>query len=214
VVLVITGVLNDTVFFGTLAGSTIWLLIAAFVLAAGVSSTGLTTRVATRLVARARSVWQMAHLVTNQILVASTGLSVTFGQWLILGVPLAVVSAHTAAELVLTLFTRSADRRVPLRVPVAAIAEQVDTPVTGRLSIAQRRAGYSPPSCSPGAQQHCTAWVRLAGRPVRCSGHWTAVRRGCSSSWPVWRRTWSSNPAPHGPRCWCHWSCRRRSRSD
>ena len=206
VVLVIAGVLNDTVFFGTLAGSTIWLLIAAFVLAAGVSSTGLTTRVATRLVARARSVRQMAHLVTaalvgtafvvpatsgraalavpvfvalarvlsdrprvvralavlfptvillsavatligagahlvtNQILVASTGLSVTFGQWLILGVPLAVVSAHTAAELVLTLFTRSADRRVPLRVPVAAIAEQVDTPVTGRLSAAQRRA--------------------------------------------------------------------------
>lgn len=206
VVLVIAGVLNDTVFFGTLAGSTIWLLIAAFVLAAGVSGTGLTTRVATRLVARARSMRQLAHLVTaalvatafampatsgraalavpvfvalarvlsdrprvvralavlfptvillsavatligagahlvtNQILAASTGMSVTFGQWLLLGVPLAVVSAHIAAELVLALFTRPEDRRVALRVPVAAIAEQVDTPVTGRLSAAQRSA--------------------------------------------------------------------------
>lgn len=206
VVLVLAGVLNDAVFFGTLADSTIWLLIAAFVLAAGVSATGLTTRVATRLVARARSVRQLAHLVTaalvatafavpatsgraalavpvfvalarvlsdrprvvralavlfptvillsavatligagahlvtNQILASSTGMSVTFSQWLLLGVPLAVVSAHTAAELVLALFTRPADRRVALRVPVAAIAEQVDTPVTGRLSAAQRRA--------------------------------------------------------------------------
>lgn len=206
VVLVLAGVLNDTVLFGTLAGSTIWLLIAAFVLATGVSATGLTTRVATRLVAKARSVRQLAHLVTtalvatafavpatsgraalavpvfvalarvlsdrprvvralavlfptvillsavatligagahlvtNQILASSTGMSVTFGQWLLLGVPLAVVSAHTAAELVLALFTRPADRRVALRVPVAAIAEQVDTPVTGRLSAAQRRA--------------------------------------------------------------------------
>jgi solute carrier family 13 (sodium-dependent dicarboxylate transporter), member 2/3/5 len=206
VVLVLAGVLNDTAFFGTLAGSTIWLLIAAFVLATGVSGTGLTTRVATRLVARARSVRQLAHLVTaalaatafavpatsgraalavpvfvalarvlsdrprvvhalavlfptvillsavatligagahlvtNQILAASTGVSVTFGQWLLLGVPLAVVSAHITAELVLALFTRPADRRVALRVPVAAIAEQVDTPVTGQLSAAQRRA--------------------------------------------------------------------------
>ncbi|MGH3930028.1 MAG: SLC13 family permease [Pseudonocardiaceae bacterium] len=206
VVLVIAGVLNDTVLFGTLAASTIWLLIAAFMLAAGVSSTGLTTRVAARLIARAGSVRQLAHLVTaalvgtafavpatsgraalavpvfvalarvltdrprvvralavlfptvillsaiatligagahlvtNQILAASTGLSVSFGQWLILGVPLAVVSAHTAAELVLALFTRPADRRIALRVPMAAIAAQVATPVTGRLSAAQRRA--------------------------------------------------------------------------
>ena len=249
VVLVITGVLNDTVFFGTLAGSTIWLLIAAFVLAAGVSSTGLTTRVATRLVVRARSVRQMAHLVTaalvgtafvvpatsgraalavpvfvalarvlsdrprvvralavlfptvillsavatligagahlvtNQILVASTGLSVTFGQWLILGVPLAVVSAHTAAELVLTLFTRSADRRVPLRVPVAAIAEQVDTPVTGRLSTAQRRAALVLAAvvlawCTAALHGLDPALVTLAGALVLSAPHVGVVTLG------------------------------------
>ena len=242
VVLVITGVLNDTVLFGTLASSTIWLLIAAFVLAAGVSSTGLTTRVATRLVARARSVRQLAHLVTaalvatafavpatsgraalavpvfvalarvlndrprvvralavlfptvillsavatligagahlvtNQILVASTGLSVTFGQWLLLGVPLAVVSAHTAAELVLTLFTRPSDRRVALRVPVAAIAEQVDTPVTGRLSTTQRRAALVLAAvvlawCTAALHGLDPALVTLAGALVLSAPH-------------------------------------------
>jgi sodium-dependent dicarboxylate transporter 2/3/5 len=206
VVLVIAGALADNVLFGTLADSSIWLLIAAFVLAAGVSGSGLTTRFAARLVARARSVRQLAHLVTaalvatafavpatsgraalavpvfvalarvladrprvvrtlavlfptvillsavatligagahlvtNQILAASTGQTVSFGQWLILGIPLAVVSAHTAAELVLALFTQAADRRTPLRVPVAAIAAQVTTPITGRVLAAQRRA--------------------------------------------------------------------------
>jgi sodium-dependent dicarboxylate transporter 2/3/5 len=72
-----------------------------------------------------------AHLVTNQVLAATTGQSIGFGQWLLLGTPLAVLSAHAAAELVLALFTRRRDRRTPLRVPIGE---------PGPMTPVQRRA--------------------------------------------------------------------------
>ncbi|GAA2820498.1 SLC13 family permease [Crossiella cryophila] len=176
-VLVLLGVLSGDQLFATLGGETIWLLIAAFVLAAGVGASGLPTRVAVALIGRARSVRGLAHLVTaalllsafaipatsgraalavpvfvalagtlrerprvvralailfptvillsavatlmgagahlvtSQLLTAATGSGIGFGQWLLLGLPLALVSSHLAAELVLFLFTGRRDRR-------------------------------------------------------------------------------------------------------
>lgn len=183
-VLVLAGVLPPDELFASLGDDTIWLLIAAFVLAAGIASSGLATRGAVFLAGGATSVRQLAHLVTaalvvttfavpatsgraalavpvftalasaidrrrvvhalallfptvillsavasllgagahlvtSQILIAATGSGIGFGQWLLLGLPLAVVSSHLAAEVVLLVFTRRADRRQPLRIDLA-----------------------------------------------------------------------------------------------
>jgi solute carrier family 13 (sodium-dependent dicarboxylate transporter), member 2/3/5 len=177
--LTLTGVIDSDRLFATLGSDIIWLLIAAFVLAAGVTATGLPARAVTFLVAGAGSVRQLmhlvtaalvatsfavpatsgraalaipvfttlatlltgrtrvalallfptvillsavatligagAHLITSQVLEAATGTGIDFVRWLILGLPLAVVSSHLATELILLLFTRRADRRQPLR---------------------------------------------------------------------------------------------------
>jgi di/tricarboxylate transporter len=162
-----------------LGNSTTWLLIAAFVLAAGVTASGLPARLAGWLMSRARTVRGLAHLtalallitaffvpstsgraalslpvyeslrsrvnsrvsrafgvlfpsvilltavaslvgagahlITSSLLETATGQGIGFGWWLLLGVPLAVVSAHVTAEIVLWLFTTREDRATPLR---------------------------------------------------------------------------------------------------
>ncbi|WP_329792818.1 SLC13 family permease [Lentzea sp. DG1S-22] len=175
VVLLLFGVLPASA-LEVLGGPTTWLLIAAFVLARGVSDSGLPARLATSLMGRARSVRGLvhltafallltaffvpstsgraaltlpvhrelrvnarvsralgvlfpsvilltavatlvgagAHLITSALLEEATGEGIGFGQWLLLGLPLAVVSAHVTAEVVLWLFTARADRRQPL----------------------------------------------------------------------------------------------------
>ncbi|MGW6937024.1 SLC13 family permease [Lentzea sp. NPDC054927] len=178
--LLLSGVLPASA-LTALGGSTTWLLVAAFVLAAGVAATGLPARLATWLVGRARTVRGLAHLtafallltaffvpstsgraaltlpvydelrgrlnervaralgvlfpsvilltavatlvgagahlITNSLLEAATGQGIGFGWWLLLGVPLAAVSAHVTAEIVLWLFTSRADRATPVSVP-------------------------------------------------------------------------------------------------
>ncbi|MFD4636138.1 SLC13 family permease [Lentzea sp. NPDC058436] len=182
-----------------LGGSTTWLLIAAFVLAHGVSASGLPARLATSLVGRARSVRGLlhltafallltaffvpstsgraalalpvhrelrvgrrvsralgvlfpsvilltavatlvgagAHLITSALLAEATGEGIGFGQWLLLGLPLAVVSAHVTAEVVLWLFTSRADRSRPLVVDPPTVEFAVPPRV--------RRTGLSRP---------------------------------------------------------------------
>ncbi|WP_290851316.1 SLC13 family permease [Gordonia sp. (in: high G+C Gram-positive bacteria)] len=198
--LVLGGVVGGDVLFAALGSETVWLLVAAFVLSAGVAATGLTARCAAALLCRARTVRQMAHLVaiallftafavpstsgraalavpvftalaravgprarvvrafavlfptvilltavatllgagahlvTNDVLATTTGRQIGFAHWLLLGVPLAVVSAHIAAELVLRLFTTVDDRSTPLRISVDELASGLQTPVTGPLS--------------------------------------------------------------------------------
>lgn len=176
VALVLTGVLGSGDLFAALGGEMIWLLISAFVLAAGLSATGLPTWLAIRLCARARSprglvhlttaalvgtallvpatsgraalalpvflalaeplaarpklikvlaltfptvillsavaslVGAGAHLITSSVLTALTGSGFSYGQWLLLGLPFAVVSSHLAAESTLLLFTDRATR--------------------------------------------------------------------------------------------------------
>lgn len=204
--LVLTGVVSTDAMFDTLGEETIWLLIAAFIIAAGVRESGLATRAAVFIIGGARTVRQLAHLVTaalivtafavpatsgraalalpvflalaqtlahrtrvvralavlfpsiillsavatligagahlitSQVLESATGTGISFTAWLLLGVPLAVVSSHCAAELVLLLFTNREDRRTPLAVNVSDMAARLPTPVTGPLTPAENRA--------------------------------------------------------------------------
>jgi solute carrier family 13 (sodium-dependent dicarboxylate transporter), member 2/3/5 len=81
-----------------------------------------------------------AHLITSEIVATVTGEGFHFVQWLILGLPLAVVWSHLAAEIALALFADRAERRTPLRVPTAAFAEVAPgNAVHGPLSGPQRR---------------------------------------------------------------------------
>ncbi|SDK07636.1 Citrate transporter [Lentzea albidocapillata subsp. violacea] len=199
VALLLFGVLPASA-LAVLGGSTTWLLIAAFVLAGGVSASGLPARLATSLVGRARSVRGLmhltafallltaffvpstsgraaltlpvhralrvnarvsralgvlfpsvilltavatlvgagAHLITSALLEQATGQGIGFGQWMLLGLPLAVVSAHVTAEVVLWLFTTRADRAEPLAGQVEPLAERVQ-PVAGQVEpVAER----------------------------------------------------------------------------
>lgn len=204
-VLMATGVLTEDAVFGFLGSDMIWLLVAACVLAAGISASGLPTRAALTLITRAKSVRQLAHmttaavvvtalvvpstsgraalmlpvflalarvlegrvavvralallfptvvllsavgtligaaahLVTSEVLAAMTGTGIGFGQWLLLGLPLAVVSSHLAAEAVLFTMTGRADRRVPLSVPRDRMAAAAGSDATGPLTPAQWR---------------------------------------------------------------------------
>lgn len=193
-VLVVTGALAGSKFTATLGEEFIWLLIGAFAIAAAVTATGLPARIASRLVASARTPRQLvhlltaaliltafavpstagraalalpiflglatvlsdrrrlvrclailtptvillsaiasplgagAHLLTNQILNDAVGESFTFFEWVLVGLPLALVWSHLAAEIVLRLFTRPEDRRTPLTVPasLSACGESTD----------------------------------------------------------------------------------------
>ncbi|MFC7403854.1 SLC13 family permease [Georgenia alba] len=205
VALVLTGSLPAEDFFATLGDDTVWLLLGAFVIAAGVTQTGLATRAAVFVIVAARSPRQLfhlltaslvvttfavpstsgraalavpvfialatalrdrprlvravallfptvillsavgsllgagAHLVTSQVLQTATGDGISFAEWLLLGLPLAVVSSHVAAELVLMLFTTREERGGTIGLEVSDF-EGGEQPVSGPLSVAQSRA--------------------------------------------------------------------------
>ncbi|MFH9327559.1 SLC13 family permease [Streptomyces althioticus] len=80
-----------------------------------------------------------AHLITVSVLWESTGERVGFTEWLLLGLPLAVVSSHVAAETVLLTTTRRADRTGPVRITAEEIQRHSDRPVTGPWTQAEKR---------------------------------------------------------------------------
>ncbi|WP_405792002.1 SLC13 family permease [Streptomyces sp. NBC_01506] len=80
-----------------------------------------------------------AHLITVSVLWEQTGEELNFVTWLILGLPLAVVSSHLAAELVLLTTTRRADRTGPVRITTKQIQEHSDSPVEGPLTPPEAR---------------------------------------------------------------------------
>ncbi|KAB8162861.1 SLC13 family permease [Streptomyces sp. 3MP-14] len=80
-----------------------------------------------------------AHLITVSVLWETTGQRIGFHQWLLLGLPLAVVSSHLAAEVVLALTTRRADRRAPVRIAPGDVERVGGRPVTGPLTPVERR---------------------------------------------------------------------------
>ncbi|MFE6284104.1 SLC13 family permease [Streptomyces sp. NPDC057877] len=80
-----------------------------------------------------------AHLITVSVLWEAAGERVGFTEWLLLGLPLAVVSSHLAAETVLLTTTRRADRRGPVHITAEEIQRHSDSPVTGPLTPAESR---------------------------------------------------------------------------
>ncbi|KAM9863040.1 SLC13 family permease [Leucobacter sp. BZR 635] len=81
-----------------------------------------------------------AHLITSQLLTEATGEGIGFLRWLVLGLPLAVVSSHLACELVLLRFTTRAERRTRVRVTLNDLARDAATPVSGPLTRVEQRA--------------------------------------------------------------------------
>lgn len=80
-----------------------------------------------------------AHLITVSVLLEATGTEIGFTRWLLLGFPLALVSAHLAAEVVLWTTTRRADRREPIAITVRDLQRYQETAVTGPLTTDQSR---------------------------------------------------------------------------
>ncbi|MFJ6181256.1 SLC13 family permease [Streptomyces sp. NPDC092295] len=80
-----------------------------------------------------------AHLITVSVLWEQTGQRLGFVEWLLLGLPLAVVSSHLAAEAVLLTTTTRADRRGPVHITAAEIQEHSGTPVDGPLTSSEAR---------------------------------------------------------------------------
>ncbi|RKN09280.1 SLC13 family permease [Streptomyces radicis] len=80
-----------------------------------------------------------AHLITVSVLWEATGERVGFHQWLLLGLPLAVVSSHLAAEVVLLVTTRREDRRGPVLITAEEIQRHSERPVTGRFTPEETR---------------------------------------------------------------------------
>lgn len=206
VALVLTGVISTEGLFNALGDDTVWLLLAAFVIASGVTSSGLATRATAYIVSAAATPRQLthlltgalvittfavpstsgraalalpvflclarvftdrphlvralallfptvillsavgsllgagAHLVTSEVLQTATGQGISFVRWLPLGLPLALVASHVAAEIVLLIFTSRGERRRGLVVRAADFAADSPTPVTGPLSVAESRA--------------------------------------------------------------------------
>ncbi|NLU67688.1 SLC13 family permease [Streptomyces sp. HNM0574] len=81
-----------------------------------------------------------AHLITVNVLFETTGEHIGFTQWLLLGLPLAIVGSHLAAEVVLLTTTRRADRREPVHITAEDIGLHTETPVTGPLSQNEARS--------------------------------------------------------------------------
>lgn len=206
VALVISGTLPTQSLFAALGEDTIWLLMAAFVIASAVASTGLAARGAAFIVSGARSVRQLAHLsclglvvtafaipatsgraalvlpifltlrkvlqdrpavvkmlavlfptvillsavssflgagahlITSQI-VQSVGFpGFDFASWLLLGLPLALVSSFMAAELVVRLFTAAGDRTKPLAIDLAELQKDSTQRISGPLDLDEQRS--------------------------------------------------------------------------
>lgn len=202
--LVALKVLSPEQLFATLGQPIVWLLVASFVLAAAVRTSGLSLRLAAWLLPRAKSVdglsWRLAafllvlaflipatsaraaaalplYLALNQGLdrprvsralalliptvievsaIASllgaganliavetvTGLGGTplgFGQWLLLGLPLALVSSAGATWLILRLFLSAEERRLPIELDATMFQAAGEPSFSAGWSGAERK---------------------------------------------------------------------------
>ncbi|KJQ54088.1 SLC13 family permease [Microbacterium sp. SA39] len=80
IALILTGVLPASTFFASLGDETIWLLIGAFVIAAGVSSSGLALRGAAQLLRFARGPRSLFHLTTVALTITAFAVPATSGR--------------------------------------------------------------------------------------------------------------------------------------
>jgi anion transporter len=79
-VLTLAGVTDTDALFATLGDDVVWLLLAAFVIATGVASSGLATRATAALVAAARSPRGLFHLVAAALVVTTFAVPSTSGR--------------------------------------------------------------------------------------------------------------------------------------
>ncbi|MFZ3570994.1 SLC13 family permease [Streptomyces sp. BH097] len=122
-----------------------------------------------------------AHLITVSVLWEATGERIGFTQWLLLGLPLAVVSSHLAAEAVLLTTTRRADREGPVRITLDELQEHSERPVTGPWEPAETRCALLLATvvalwCSEPLHQVPPAVVALIGAVVAASPALGTVR--------------------------------------
>ncbi|MCZ9635127.1 SLC13 family permease [Rhodococcus sp. BH5] len=78
--LVILGPIESEVFTGTLGQDVVWLLVGSFVVAAAITSSGLSARVATRVLSVARTPRQLVHLVAIVLLITTFAIPATSGR--------------------------------------------------------------------------------------------------------------------------------------
>lgn len=186
-------------FFDSLGDSTIWLLLASFIVAAAVNTSGLAVRLAHTLAGRARTINALfyaltaglvltsfaipatsgraalmlpvfsaisgalgspritralallfpaiillsaaatltgagAHLVTAEVVHAMTGERISYGRWLLLGLPFALVSSFLSCWVIMHLFLSRSERQTPIA--LAGLANR-----KAPLTSAERRVG-------------------------------------------------------------------------
>lgn len=186
-------------FFDSLGDSTIWLLLASFIVAAAVNTSGLAVRLAHTLAGRARTINALfyaltaglvltsfaipatsgraalmlpvfsaisgalanpritralallfpsiillsaaatltgagAHLVTSEVVYTMTGERISYGRWLLLGLPFALLSSFLSCWVITRLFLSRSERRMPIT--PARHANH-----TAPLTSAERRVG-------------------------------------------------------------------------
>lgn len=205
-VFTVLGIDSPNEFFEALGDSTIWLLLASFVVAAGVVSSGLSHRLTALIAARAGSVGQLfyilttaiflsafiipatsgraalmlpfftalshgignqrvskalallfptiillsasgsligagAHLVTVDILSHMGNDKISFWQWLVWGLPFALVSCFLSTWIILRLFLTRAERKLPLRLTAEQLSDSASTILIkpGKIIARQQR---------------------------------------------------------------------------
>ncbi|WP_179202149.1 SLC13 family permease [Streptomyces caniscabiei] len=122
-----------------------------------------------------------AHLITVSVLWEATGDRIGFTEWLLLGLPLAIVSSHLAAEAVLLTTTRREDRHGPVRITAEEIQRHSEQPVTGPWSPAESRCALLLATvvvlwCSEPLHRVSPAVVALIGAVVASSPALGTVR--------------------------------------
>lgn len=122
-----------------------------------------------------------AHLITVSVLWEATGDRIGFTEWLLLGLPLAIVSSHLAAEAVLLTTTRREDRRGRVKITVEEIQSHSEQPVTGPWSPAESRSALLLATvvvlwCSEPLHRVSPAVVALIGAVVASSPALGTVR--------------------------------------
>ncbi|MDO4230791.1 MAG: SLC13 family permease [Lautropia sp.] len=80
VLLVSLGVLPEDTLFDSLGDDTVWLLLGAFVIAAGITTSGLATRIAAFIIAGARSTRQLMHLSSAALVATAFAVPSTSGR--------------------------------------------------------------------------------------------------------------------------------------
>ncbi|MDO4255403.1 MAG: SLC13 family permease [Kocuria sp.] len=246
ILLIAMGVIDDVELFSSLGEDTIWLILSAFIIAAGVTASGLAARIAGYVMTGATSIHQLlhlvtlflvvtafavpstsgraaltlpiflalaavfreqqrvvlafsllfpsvillsavgsylgagAHLITSQILSSAGQSSFDVASWLILGLPLALVSSHISAEIIIRMFTAKNDRKLPVKITLDDLQRNISVPISGPLTTAQTRSALLVAVvvilwCSESLHGLNPAVVGLIGALLTANPRWGAV---------------------------------------